>query len=464
MNNGSPDIAPGRRTKEQIAQSFGDLHPPLTTHQAAIEAERCYFCYDAPCTQACPTGIDVPNFIRMISTGNLKGAGKVILQENILGGSCARVCPVESLCEDACVRHTAEDKPVAIGQLQRHAVDPLLFSGEQVFTRAAETGRTVAVVGAGPAGLACAHRLALHGHKVSIFDANPKAGGLNEYGIAAYKMVNEFAQREVSYLMGAGGIEIKHELSLGQGIELSDLLKEYDAIFLGLGLAGTRDLQLESQNSQLGGVCDAVEFIAHLRQSSTLESLPMGRRVVVIGGGSTAIDAAMQSKRLGAEEVTLVYRRGIEDMSATVKEQHLAQCDGVNIRYWAKPRRLLAHEASLKGTPQAGHIAAVEFEHTRTNAAGALEGTGEFFTLSADLVYKAIGQVFVPQGLARKAENSAGIVIRDGKIEVDAHFATGLPRVFAGGDCINGGGLTVEAVEHGKRAAEAIHAQFLAEK
>ncbi|HIP78082.1 MAG TPA: FAD-binding protein, partial [Kiloniellaceae bacterium] len=278
-----PDIAAGRLTDSDYAENFSDVHPPLDRKAALIEASRCYFCYDAPCIEACPTGIDIPSFIRKISTDNVRGAAQDILDENIMGGACARVCPTEVLCQEACVRNTQEHKPVQIGLLQRYATDAVMDDAAHPFQRAEATGKRVAVVGAGPAGLSCAHRLAMHGHDAVVFEAKAKAGGLNEYGIAAYKVPEDFAHREVDFILEIGGIEIRNDQALGRDISLADLRRDYDAVFLGMGLGGVRALGLEGED--LDGVHSAVDFIADLRQSENLASLPVGRKVVVVGGG-----------------------------------------------------------------------------------------------------------------------------------------------------------------------------------
>jgi glutamate synthase (NADPH/NADH) small chain len=440
----APDVAGGRLRAEDYARNFADLHPPLGRHEAFVEADRCYFCYDAPCIQACPTHIDIPLFIRQIQADNPDGAARTIFDANIMGGICARVCPVETLCEQACVRNLAEDKPVTIGMLQRYATDHLMARGEQPFRRAEPTGRRVAVVGAGPAGLACAHRLALHGHEVTIFDARKKPGGLNEYGIAAYKTVDDFAQREVEFILSIGGISIETGKALGRDFSLADLREDFDAVFLGIGLAGVNALGTEGEAAK--GSIDAVDWIAELRQAEDLAALPVGRRVVVIGGGMTAIDAGVQSKLLGAEEVTIVYRRGQADMKASLWEQELAQTRGVRILHWAKPLRLLADGA--------GNVHAVALERTRLDD-GRLVGTGEILTLHADMVFKAIGQTFVPDPLDGSA---ASIRLDGGRIAVDEERRTSMPGVWAGGDCVAGGDdLTVAATQDGKLAAESIH-------
>jgi dihydropyrimidine dehydrogenase (NAD+) subunit PreT len=445
VNDNKPpdDIRPARLSQEQIAANFADMHPPLTPSESIIDADRCYFCYDAPCTTACPTGIDIPAFIQKIRSGNLKGSAKTILEENIMGGMCARVCPTEVLCEEACVRNTHEDRPVRIGLLQRYATDAIFESGTPLFERAPATGRKVAIVGGGPAGLSCAHRLAMLGHEATIFEPMDKLGGLNEYGIAAYKTVNDFAAREVEYILGIGGIEVRTGVGLGKDVSLGELRTKYDAVFLGFGLGGVNGLGLDGE--QLEGVANAVDYIAALRQVPDKASLPVGRRVVVIGGGMTAIDIAVQSKALGSEEVTMVYRRGQEQMNASRYEQEFAQTRGVNIRCWSSPRKLLTAN---------GRVHAVEFETTRAGAAGKLEGTGQTYLLDADVVFKAIGQKLLTDPIA----NSAEIVeLKQDRIVVDEQRRTSLPGVWAGGDCVHGGeDLTVSAVQDGKLAALSI--------
>ncbi|MEQ8964952.1 MAG: NAD(P)-dependent oxidoreductase [Azospirillaceae bacterium] len=446
--NAGPDIAAGRLDPPTLAENFADAHPPLTRTQAPIEAARCYFCYDAPCVEACPTGIDIPSFIRSIATGNTKGAATTILEANIMGGMCARVCPVEELCEEACVRNTHEDKPVAIGLLQRFATDTLFERGDRPFTRAEPTGRRVAVVGGGPAGMACAHGLARRGHDVVVFEAREKAGGLNEYGIAAYKTPEDFAQRELDFILSIGGIEVRNGHALGREIDLAELRRDFDAVFLGLGHNAVRDLGLEGE--AMAGVENAVDYIAGLRQATDKGALPIGRRVVVIGGGNTAIDIATQARRLGAEDVTLVYRRGPEHMSATWKEQEWAQTNGVKIKYWAQPRGLAGWPASTGGRMAVKEIV---FEYTQLDGSGRLAGTGDTFTLLADQVFKAIGQTFVPGTTL----GSADLLEMSGdRIAVNDERMTSISGVYAGGDCVPGTDLTVSAVEDGKRAAEAI--------
>lgn len=417
-----------------------DLHPPLTQHEARVESDRCYFCYDAPCVTSCPTGIDIPLFIRQINTGNITGSARTIFDENILGGSCARVCPTETLCEQACVRNTAEDNPVRIGELQRYSTDYLMQTGKQPYTRAAATGSRIAIVGAGPAGLACAHRLALYGHDIDMFEAKPKSGGLNEYGIAAYKTVGGFAQAEVEYILSIGGITVHHEQVLGQNLSLEQLKSDYDAVFLGLGLSAVNELAIEGV--ELDGVVDAVAFIEALRQSNDLASLDYGRQTIVIGGGMTAIDAAVQSKMLGSEEVTLVYRGGPEKMKASQFEQDLARVNGVILRTGLQPVRILG---------EAGKVVGVEFMRM-TLQNGQYKTTGDAQTLPCDRVLVAIGQLF------GENSNTISLDLESGRIKVDSQRRTSDPAIWAGGDCASGGDdLTVEAVQAGKLAAESIH-------
>ena len=440
------DVRAGRLSQEQLASNFDDAHPPLHSGNAIVEANRCYFCYDAPCIDACPTSIDIPNFIRKISTGNLKGSARDIYSQNIMGGMCARVCPTETLCEGACVRETQDHQPVRIGELQRYATDRYLETSETFFERAESSGKKIAVVGGGPAGLSCAHRLAVLGHQAVVFEAREKLSGLNEYGIAAYKTVNNFAQREVDFILKIGGIEIRTNHRLGQDMKLEDLRQEFDAVFLSVGLGDVNSLGLESE--EIDGVYDAVDTISELRQSINLAELSVGRRVIVIGGGSTAIDIAVQSKKLGAEDVTVAYRRGPEQMNATWKEQEFAQTNGVRVKHWLAPKSLKSEN---------GHVSGIEFECTALNPQGKLSATGELRSIEADVVFKAIGQTLV-NSLDSVSEMPETV---GKKISVNAEYETSLAGVWAGGDCTSSGeDLTVQAVEDGKQAAIAIHGKL----
>jgi glutamate synthase (NADPH/NADH) small chain len=433
----APDIAAGRRSAAALAAAFADAAPPLTPAQALVEAERCLYCHDAPCTQICPTGIEVPSFIRRIADGNLRGAARTILDANPLGGTCARVCPTEVLCEDVCVRRTQHGRPVEIGRLQRHAVDAVMARPvTTLFARAAPTGRRIAVIGAGPAGIACAFMLARRGHDVVVHDARPLAGGLNAYGLAAYKMAGDFAQAELDWLLAVGGVTLQLNWRLASAAQLAALRARFDTVYLALGLTRTATLGIDGE--QLAGVRDAVDFIAELRQAPDLATLPIGRRVIVIGGGMTAVDAAVQSRLLGAESVQMVYRRGPEQMSASLAEREWAQTQGVTIRHHLAPDEILGQD---------GHVAAVRFQRA--------DGGAE--TLAADMVFKAIGQKLDDSLLP-----GSGLTVSGGRIVADADGRTGVPGLYAGGDCRAGGqDLTVQAVEDGKRAATAIHADLM---
>jgi glutamate synthase (NADPH/NADH) small chain len=434
-----PDIRSHRLDKDEVARNFDDLHPPLTRSEALIEADRCYFCYEAPCTTACPTGIDIPGFIQKIRSDNQRGSAHTILKENIMGGMCARVCPTEVLCEEACVRNSHEEKPVEIGLLQRYATDPIFDQQTPLFSRAPATGKKVAVIGGGPAGLSCAHRLATLGHDVVVFNRDNKPGGLNEYGIAAYKAIDDFAQREAQYILSIGGIELRNGETLGRDFTLTHLRESYDAVFIGIGLGSTNKLGLDDES--LPGIEDAIDYIAELRQADDPGMLPVGRRVIVIGGGMTAVDIAVQSKRLGAEFVDLVYRRGPEQMGASLYEQNLAQTNGVTIHHWARPVELIGED----------HITEVRFERTGFDDSGRLVSRAEYFTLAADVVFKAIGQIL---DVGVLGADIAGLEFRHDRIVVNEAGRTALRDVWAGGDCVSGGDdLTVTAVQQGKVAA-----------
>jgi dihydropyrimidine dehydrogenase (NAD+) subunit PreT len=433
--DGGPDIRAGRRDAAGYAAAFADAAPRFSRTQALVEAERCLYCFDAPCVEACPTGIDVPSFIRRIAEDNLRGAARTILDANPLGGTCARVCPTEELCEQVCVRVAQQGKPVEIGRLQRYAVDAVMDRPvSALFSRAAATGRRVAIVGAGPAGLACAFGLARLGHEAVIHDARPRAGGLNEYGLATYKMAGDFAQAEIDWLLAIGGIALELGWRLDSTARLEALRAAYDAVYLAVGLTRTNALRIPGED--LAGVRDAIDFIAELRAARDPAALPIGRRVVVIGGGMTAVDAAVQSRLLGAEDVHMVYRRGPEHMSASAAEQHWAQTNGVTIHHFLAP-------VAIDGDA-GGRAVAVRF---------AKAGTGEQ-VFAADMVMKAIGQKLDDGVLA-----GAGLVLAGDRVVADADGRTNVAGLWAGGDCRAGGrDLTVEAVEDGKRAARSIHA------
>ena len=437
-------IVANRLPSEQVENNFVDLHPPLSEHEALIASDRCYFCYDAPCVTACPTEIDIPLFIRQIMTGTPQASGKTILTQNILGGMCARVCPTETLCEQACVREISEGKPVEIGRLQRYATDSIMELSHHPFERSAETGLKIAVIGAGPAGLACAHRLAMHGHKVTILDKNNKAGGLNEYGIAAYKSVDNFAQKEIDWLLEIGGIEIKSNCVLNENIFIDELKAEYNAVFLGVGLAGVNELSVPGNDKN--NVLDAVKFIENLRQKEDKASIPIGRKIVVIGGGMTAVDAAVQSKLLGADDVSIVYRRERAKMGASKFEQDLATSKGVRIIENASPVEISGNEAA----------SSIKFAYTKSTN-GVLEIQSEEFELEVDQVFKAIGQNI--------DSSLSDLKLKNGKIVIDEEGRTSITGLWAGGDCALGGeDLTVTAVAQGRDAAESINNKLMADK
>jgi dihydropyrimidine dehydrogenase (NAD+) subunit PreT len=426
---------------------FTDLLEPLDLKQAKIEASRCYYCFDAPCIDACPTGIDIPSFIRKIGNDNIKGAALDILSANIMGGTCARACPVETLCQSACVREKAEKKPVLIGQLQRYATDVFFdqLGGleRHPFARAPSQGKKIAVVGAGPAGLSCAHQLAILGYEVDVFEARSKAGGLNEYGLAPYKMTHDFAQKEVEFILSVGGIHLQTGKVFGSDVSLENLKTTYSAVFLGLGLGSVGQLGIPGES--LAGVLDAARTIEAIRQTEDFSNFPVSRHVVVIGGGNTAVDIAIQMKKLGAEFVTLAYRRGRQEMGATHHEQDLAQLNGVLIQTWVKPVRIFGDKTGCSE---------IEFEYTKLDQKHQLQGIGQFLKLPATQIFRAIGQN-LNEGQVKAGGGSLQIV--KGKIKTGPDFETTVPGVFAGGDCVDlGEDLTVTSVQQGKLAAQSI--------
>lgn len=445
-------IQNNRLTKEQYEQNFTDIHPPYENKTAAqVDANRCLFCYDAPCTKSCPTSIDIPKFIKQITTDNIKGSAHTIFSSNIMGAGCSKVCPVEKLCEGACVYNLLEEAPIPIAKLQRYSTEQAMENNWQLFIRKTlpntplgDGGKKVAIVGAGPAGLSCAHALSRAGIDVTIYEKESKGGGLMTYGIAAYKVTPQFCEDEVNYITSIGGIVIKYNHELGKDVSLAELQKNYDAVYLGMGVGVAR--QLDIPGEELEGVADAISFIYDIR-SKGYSAVPVGDNVAVIGMGMTAIDAATQAKRLGAKNVTLVYRRTEAEKPCTDVELDIAKLDGCEIIWLAAPKEVKGENGKVKelicsvmtlGEPDAsGRRSPVD--------------TGETFTLAVDMVIKAAGQVpFEALINDNKIDN------KQGKLIIDKNCSTNIKGVFAGGDCVNGGKEVVDAVQAGKEGAAAI--------
>ena len=434
-----------RLTPEQYEQNFADIHPPFETKDAAVvEANRCLFCYDPPCTKSCPTSIDIPKFIKQITTDNIKGSAHTIFQSNIMGAGCSKVCPVEKLCEGACVFNLMEETPIHIAKLQRYSTEIAMKNNWQLFERKKSIGKKVAVIGAGPAGLSCAHVLSREGIDVTIYEKESKAGGLMTYGIAAYKVTPEFCEDEVNYILGIGGIEIKYNHELGKNISLEDLQKNYDAVYVAFGVGLARQLKIAGE--ELQGVEDAISFIYDLR-TNNFSNIKVGDKVAVIGMGMTAIDAATQAKRLGANEVTLVYRRTQEEMPCTEEELNIAKLDGCNIIWLASPKEVIGVDGKvIELICEKMKLGEPDLSGRRSSAS-----TGETFSLDVDMVIKAAGQMPFENLVSQyQLEN------KNGKISVKEKTLTNLKGVFAGGDCVNGGKEVVDAVQAGKDSASAI--------
>ncbi len=438
-------IIKNRLTPEEYQHNFNDIHPPFETQGAAlVEANRCLFCYDAPCTKSCPTGINVPKFIKQITTDNIKGSAHTILSANIMGGGCSKVCPVEKLCEGACVFNLMDEEAIPIAKLQRYSAEKAIEQKWKLFERKPSTGKKVAIVGAGPAGLSCAHVLAREGVDVTIYEKESKGGGLMTYGIAAYKVTPEFCAEEVDYILSIGGIEIKYNQELGKNVALHDLQKNYDAVYLGFGVGIAR--QLDIKGEELNGVVDAISFIYAIRTKGYAE-VPVGDKVAVIGMGMTAIDAATQAKRLGAKEVTLVYRRTQEEMPCTEAELTIAKLDGCEIIWLASPHEIKGKEGKV--TELLCDL--MQLGEPDTSGRRAPVETGETISLSVDMVIKAAGQIPFEELISTTQLSNI-----KGKISIDAFSSTNIKGVFAGGDCVNGGKEVVDAVQAGKDGAAAI--------
>jgi glutamate synthase (NADPH/NADH) small chain len=448
---------------EQIEANFADLNPPMTRAEAIAEANRCLYCYDAPCMHACPTHINVPSFIKKIASDNLTGSARVIFDANPIGATCARVCPVEVLCEGACVEKTLMNKPIEIGRLQRYATDHVFLTGKQLFAKGEHNGRSVGIVGSGPAGLSCADYLARLGYDVTIYERRSMAGGLDTYGMAEYKMSQSVSQAEVERVAQLGvkfvlntevGRRSESPASAGdrdstdevvrsvaedpaiQTVSISDLEGWHDAVFLAVGLGRTRQLNIPGE--ELDGVVDALAFIERVKMRDW-KSVPLGRTVAVIGAGNTAIDAVTQAKRLGAETVRLVYRKSESEIPAYEYEYELAKQDGVEFVWQAAPIGILESESG-------GSVGGIRCERT--------DGSMQLFDVPCDMVIKAIGQnkmrSFFTEVCGIETDENGRVVVND-------LMQTSNPKVFAGGDCVNGGGEAVEAAQMGKLAAQGIH-------
>jgi dihydropyrimidine dehydrogenase (NAD+) subunit PreT len=438
-------ITNNKLSADQYEQNFADIHPPFENKTAAqVESNRCLFCYDAPCTKSCPTGIDVPKFIKQISTDNIKGSANTIFSSNIMGAGCSKVCPVEKLCEGACVYNLLEEEAIPIARLQRYSTEKAMENNWQFFQRKKSTGKKVAIVGAGPAGLSCAHSLSREGIDVTIYEKESKGGGLMTYGIAAYKVTPQFCEEEVNYILSIGGIDIKYNQAFGKNISLADLQKNYDAVYLGMGVGIAR--QLDIPGEKLEGVIDAISFIYDLR-SKGYRAVPIGDKVAVIGMGMTAIDAATQAKRLGAKEVTLVYRRTEVEKPCTQVELDIAKLDGCEITWLAAPKEVKGVNGKVT------ELVCQVMEPGEPDSSGRRSpiNTGKTFTLEVDMVIKAAGQVPFEDLVKNNNINNT-----NGKIMIDSNCATSIQGVFAGGDAVNGGKEVVDAVQAGKDGAKAI--------
>jgi glutamate synthase (NADPH/NADH) small chain len=425
---------------EQIERNFAEINPPLSQAEAVFEANRCLYCYDAPCTQACPTHIDVPSFIKKIASGNLTGSARVIFDANPVGATCARVCPVEVLCEGACVEKTLMDKPIEIGRLQRYATDYAMQSGRQIYQKGAANGKSIGIVGSGPAGLSCATYMARLGYAVTIYDKKPLPGGLDTYGMAEYKMTQAVSVKEAEQV-AALGVDFQLNTEIGRDVSFDELQQKHDAVFIGIGLGATNRLNVFDEN--MPGVYDALDFIERIK-TRDWENVPLGKTVAVIGAGNTAIDAVTQAKRLGAERVLMVYRRTERDISAYQYEYELAKKDGIEFFWQTAPIRILAGAN--------GAVAALRCEKT--------DDPNQVFEIQCDMIIKAIGQ----QKQTGFFQDIGIEFDEKGRVHVNELMQTSNPKIFAGGDCVNGGAEAVDASQLGKLAAHGIHFSLTGER
>lgn len=429
-----------------LGAGLHELLPPLTTHEAAVESARCLMCFDAPCTHACPTHIDIPRFIKKISTGNLLGSARTILESNLLGATCARVCPVQELCEGACVLGS-EHKPIAIGRLQRHAMDYVYRKNIDVFRPAKSTGKKMAVVGAGPAGLSCAGELAKLGNSVTLFERRDLAGGLSTYGIIILREPIEIALAEVAMVQRLG-VHIETGREVGTDPSVSELQRNFDAIFLGVGLGSTPELGIPGEEY----ILDGLQYI----EGSKLQpsQLRVGRNVIVIGAGNTAIDCATIARRLGAERVTMLYRRTENEMTAYPHEYDFVKREGVTFWFLAQPIKV-HHENGVVKALECVRISLGEPDSSGRPSPQPIPGST--MILPADQIVKAIGQH--KPSLA----SLLNLATERGFIQVNDNFETSSSGIFAGGDCIRarGSASTVMAVQDGKLAARSIHQRLV---
>lgn len=426
--------------KERAENVFTDYKAAYTPAQALVEANRCLYCSDAPCIKACPTGIAIPEFIRKIATGNVKGSARTIFDANILGMSCARVCPVEVLCVGDCVYNEMGVPAIQIGKLQRFATDRAFEEGWRFFEAGAPTGKSVGLLGAGPASLAAAHELRRHGHACTIYEKRPVVGGLNATGVAPYKMKADRAEDEVEWILGIGGIEVRTGVEVGRDLTWGELLDSHDALFVGVGLGP--DTLLSAPGADLPGVRGAVEVIEQLKLGAL--DLSNVQRAVVVGGGNTAIDAVRELRGLGVPEVIMLYRGTEAGMSGYAHEWSAAKQEGVLGLWQALP-------VAFEGEGRVERIRCTHLDEHKQPLAGSE------FEVPAELVLLAIGQ----GKLQALLSGLPGVVFDRGRVVVDEQQATGNPRVFAGGDCANGGKEVVNAAAEGKRAALAIHAHLM---
>lgn len=436
-------------TPSEYQSNFSDIKPALSESAAIVEASRCLFCYDAPCTNICPTHIDVPRFIKKITTGNYLGSAKTILEENILGESCGRVCPVEVLCEGACVMNDKDELPIKIGQLQRFATSWSRENNKKVFTVPPPTGKSIGLVGSGPASLSCAANLALKGFKTTIYEADNIPGGLNAVGVAEYKIKLNDVLNEIA-LIEKMGVEILTGTKVGKDILIEDLLKKHDALFIGIGLGNTRKLSIPGEN--LNGIHDTIDFVKKYKTKSPGE-VGVGKRVIVIGGGNTSVDAATAAKRLGANEVTVVYRRSESEMPAFEHEYKLAKADGVRYRWLTNPVEFL-------GDDNVESVKCVLMELGDPDDSGRKQPkplNGSEFTIPADMVLLALGQIADDDFINK----IPGVDFSNGTIVADPLTGrTSNPNIFAGGDAVHGAKEVVDAVQAGKLAAYEIIKQL----